>query len=70
VADSAPADLRGTAYGVFNLFSGLALLVASGFAGWLWDQYGAETTFYAGAIYSLVALFGLAARWRFLVNRP
>jgi MFS family permease len=70
VADSAPADLRGTAYGVFNLFSGVAMLVASGFAGWLWDQHGAETTFYAGAIYSLVALLGLAVRWRFLTNRP
>jgi MFS family permease len=70
VADSAPADLRGTAYGVFNLFSGVAMLVASGLAGWLWDQHGAETTFYAGAIYSLVALLGLAVRWRSLTHCP
>ncbi len=70
VADNSPADLRGTAYGVFNLISGIAMLVASGFAGWLWDQYGAETTFYAGAIYSLIALLGLAVRWRSKVDNP
>lgn len=70
VADNSPADLRGTAYGVFNLISGLAMLVASGFAGWLWDQYGAEATFHAGAIYSLIALSGLAVRWRSLLVLP
>jgi MFS family permease len=70
VADASPADLRGTAYGVFNLFSGVALLVASGFAGWLWDRYGADTTFYAGAIYAFIALLGIAVRWRSLVNTP
>ena len=59
VADTAPADLRGTAYGVFNLVSGLALLVASGFAGWLWDRQGPETTFLAGAVFALIALLGL-----------
>jgi hypothetical protein len=55
---------------VFNLISGLAMLVASGFAGWLWDQYGAEATFHAGAIYSLIALSGLAVRWRSLLVLP
>lgn len=45
VADSAPAELRGTAYGFFNLLSGVAMLVASGLAGWLRDQYVAATTF-------------------------
>lgn len=55
VAATAPADLRGTAYGFFNLLSGLALLVASGLAGWLWDQWGASFTFMAGAGLSLVA---------------
>ncbi|HEY8905994.1 MAG TPA: MFS transporter, partial [Rhodoferax sp.] len=40
VANTAPADLRGTAYGFFNLLSGLALLLASGVAGWLWDSFG------------------------------
>ena len=49
VADAAPADLRGTAFGVFNLVSGLALLLASVVAGLLWDQLGAAWTFGAGA---------------------
>lgn len=56
VADTAPADLRGTAYGVFNLISGLAMLVASGLAGWLWDRHGASSTFYAGAVFCAMAL--------------
>lgn len=47
VADTAPADLRGTAYGFFNLVSGLAILVASVLAGLLWDQLGASSTFLA-----------------------
>jgi MFS family permease len=59
VANTAPADLRGTAFGVFNLVSGIAMLIASGFAGWLWDQYGAESTFYAGAVFSALALLGI-----------
>jgi MFS family permease len=59
VADTAPADLRGTAYGFFNLVSGVAMLVASGLAGWLWDNYGAAMTFYAGASFSALALLGL-----------
>ena len=49
VASTAPADLRGTAYGFFNLMSGLALLLASAIAGLLWDQFGAQTTFLTGA---------------------
>lgn len=60
VADTAPADLRGTAYGVFNLVSGLGMLIASGLAGWLWDQYGPSSTFYAGAIFCALALGTLA----------
>ena len=60
VADTAPADLRGTAYGFFNLMSGIAMLVASGVAGLLWDQLGASFTFYAGAVFCIVALAGLA----------
>ena len=60
VADTAPADLRGTAYGVFNLMSGIAMLVASVLAGLLWDRLGASSTFYAGAVFCLVALIGLA----------
>ncbi len=60
VADTAPADLRGTAYGFFNLISGIAMLVASGVAGLLWDQLGASFTFYASAAFCVVALAGLA----------
>ncbi|MFT3857392.1 MAG: MFS transporter [Aquabacterium sp.] len=59
VADTAPADLRGTAYGFFNLVSGLAMLVASALAGWLWDRIGATATFHAGAAFSLLALLAL-----------
>ena len=60
VADTAPADLRGTAYGFFNLMSGIAMLVASVLAGLLWDRFGATLTFYAGAAFCFVALLGLA----------
>jgi MFS family permease len=59
VADTAPADLRGTAYGFFNLAGGLAMLIASVLAGFLWDQLGASFTFYAGAVFCGVALMGL-----------
>ena len=62
VADTAPADLRGTAYGFFNLMSGLAMLVASGLAGFVWDRFGAATTFYTGAAFCLLALAGLASQ--------
>lgn len=59
VADSAPADLRGTAYGFFNLVSGIAMLAASVVAGVLWDRLGASVTFYAGAAFCVIALVGL-----------
>ncbi len=59
VADSAPADLRGTAYGFFNLMSGIALLIASAFAGLLWDQFGPAFTFYAGAGFCVITLVAL-----------
>ena len=62
VADTAPADLRGTAFGFFNLVSGMALLAASVIAGLLWDRLGPSWTFYAGAGFSLVALVGLWLR--------
>jgi len=60
VADAAPADLRGTAYGFFNLMSGIALLIASALAGLLWDQLGASFTFIAGAVFSAAALAVIA----------
>jgi MFS family permease len=63
VADTAPADLRGTAFGFFNLVSGLAMLIASVVAGLLWDQIGASFTFYAGAAFSVMALLGLIKKY-------
>ena len=69
VAGTAPADLRGTAFGFFNLLSGLALLVASTVAGVLWDQFGAAVTFAVGAVFSLLAL-GLIGWWREEVVMP
>jgi MFS family permease len=60
VAHTAPPTLRGTAFGVFNLASGVALLIASGLAGWLWDRLGAGSTFVAGAVLSGLALLVLA----------
>lgn len=62
IADTAPADLRGTAYGFFNLVAGIAMLIASALAGLLWDQFGARFTFIAGAGFALLALVGLL--WR------
>lgn len=62
VADTAPQDLRGTAYGFFNLVSGIAMLLASVLAGLLWDMFGASATFYAGAIFCLITLSLLKAK--------
>lgn len=61
VADTAPAELRGTAYGFFNLAGGVAMLAASIIAGALWDIAGPQGTFLAGAGFALVALAGLLA---------
>jgi len=58
VSATAPADLRGTAFGVFNLASGVALLAASAIAGYLWDAFGPAFTFYAGAGFTGLALLG------------
>ncbi|HSV79950.1 MAG TPA: MFS transporter [Ramlibacter sp.] len=62
VADTAPPALRGTAFGVFNLVSGIAMLLASGIAGWLWDSLGAPATFLVGAAFSVLALAALLLR--------
>lgn len=56
IADVAPAEHRGTAFGVFNLVSGVALLLASVLAGWLWDQYGPAWAFWMGAGFSALTL--------------
>lgn len=64
VADTAPAELRGTAYGFFNLMSGIAMLIASVLAGLLWDRFGASQTFIAGAVFSGLALMSILFRGR------
>jgi MFS family permease len=56
VADTAPADKRGSAFGFFNLFSGIAMLFSSILAGWLWQSHGSAFTFYASAIFALLSL--------------
>jgi MFS family permease len=59
VADTSPPELRGTAFGMFNLLTGGALLAASVVAGILWDTVGARATFTSGAVLATVALLGL-----------
>jgi MFS family permease len=59
IADAAPVDLRGTAYGMFNVLGGAAMLAASVIAGALWDLSGPKGTFLAGAGFAAVALVGL-----------
>jgi len=64
VADTAPAELRGTAFGFFNLVGGLAMLAASVIAGMLWDITGPRGPFLAGAGFALIALAGLLVVYR------
>ncbi len=59
IADTAPPELRGTAYGIFNLLGGVALLAASVLAGALWDSTGPQATFLVGAGFTSAALLGL-----------
>lgn len=61
VADTAPPRLRATAFGLFNLVAGAALLLASLLAGFLWERVGSGATFLCGAGFSAVALAGLLA---------
>lgn len=56
VAETAPSALRGNAFGLFNLFSGICLLFASVIAGWLWDRHGAPVTFFTGAALAVIPL--------------
>ncbi|MFQ5562491.1 MAG: MFS transporter [Parvularculaceae bacterium] len=64
VADRAPATLRGTAFGIFNLATGLSLFAASAVAGLLWDRFGPAATFLAGAGFAALAGLMLAAGFR------
>ncbi|MCE2009886.1 MULTISPECIES: MFS transporter [Enterobacter] len=59
VAKTAPADLRGTAFGLFSMVCGVGLLMASVGAGAIWELWGAEYTFYAGAVICLLTLLYL-----------
>lgn len=59
VADAVPAELRGTAFGVFNLATGVAMLLASTLAGALWQMGGPGATFLAGAGFALCAMLGI-----------
>jgi len=59
VADTAPAELRGSAFGIFNLTSGISMLVASVTAGFLWQVIGPQATFIAGAIFAALAATGI-----------
>ncbi|HZZ02684.1 MFS transporter, partial [Paraburkholderia sp.] len=56
VAHTAPAQLRGTAFGFFNLLGGIVTLVSSVIAGALWDRLGATATFYAGAGFCVLTI--------------
>jgi MFS family permease len=69
VADTAPDDLRGTAFGTFNLVSGLAMLFASLIAGALWDAIGPQGTFVSGAAFTAAALVALPALSRAVARR-
>ena len=62
IADTAPADLRGTAFGFFNLASGIAMLCASALAGLLWDSLGAAYTFIGGGLFGAAALAAIVLR--------
>jgi MFS family permease len=66
VAGSAPDRLRGSAFGLFNLATGLAALAASVIAGLLWDHFGSGATFFAGAVFAALTLAGLALARRHL----
>ena len=60
VADTSPSELRGTAFGIFNLVIGIALLASSFIAGVLWSAFSARVTFLSGALFALLALLGLS----------
>lgn len=68
VADTAPADLHGTAFGFFNLVSGVAMLCASLLAGGVWDAWGSASTFHVGAGLSLLTLAAMA--WQRQAGHP
>ncbi|HEY8242667.1 MAG: MFS transporter [Vicinamibacteria bacterium] len=66
VAQHAPADLRGTAFGVFNFAQGIGILIASAAAGALWDAFGARYAFAFGAAFAVLSAAALVASSRAL----
>jgi MFS family permease len=70
VADTAPAELRGSGFGVFNFVSGVIAIFSSLLAGALWGWYGPAVTFVVGGVFSAAALAGLVFWWlRFRRNK-
>lgn len=69
VADTSPAEYRGTAFGIFNLFSAGALIFGSPLAGYLWDHHGAQATFLTGAMIAALGLIVLLIGTRALLSR-
>jgi MFS family permease len=70
VADSSEPDLLGTAYGLFSMASGMAVLLASLIAGWIWDYFGAPATFLAGAGFAGVAFIGYLGSRKYMLASP
>lgn len=70
VIDAAPVPLRGTAFGIFNLASGIAMLAASSVAGLLWSRLGAPATFHAGAVFAGAAAVMLMVLRRRAPTQP
>jgi MFS family permease len=68
IADTAPVDRRGTAFGMFNLISGLAQFCAGVTAGVFWDTHGPSRTFFVGAALAVLALVVLILAGRQLVG--
>jgi len=56
IADSAPEELRATSFGAFWFVTGIAALLASLGAGWLWDRHGSSATFLTSAAIAAAAL--------------
>jgi MFS family permease len=61
IADAAPDRLRATTFGLFHFATGIATLLASLGAGWLWDAYGPAATFIASAVVAAVSALLLPA---------
>jgi MFS family permease len=70
VADTSPENIRGSAFGIFSLATGIAMLVSSILAGLLWDIIGPRATFWAGACFALVGYTGFVIRRRHIGSLP